>query len=91
MKFELADDQRAIANRIIIFGLIIIIVALLSATLNQPFNDLANETDKLADTSSAQTGLGYIEAMWDYKEFAGLMLGVSMLIAGALYESERGL
>lgn len=84
-------DERAVANRIIIFGLILITIGLLSATLNPAYDAISNETSTLADTSQATTGQGYVDAIWAYKSFVGLMLGVAMLFAGALYESRGGL
>jgi hypothetical protein len=86
----LRDDDRGLANRLIIFGGIIIVVALLSATLNPAFSTISNTTDEMADTQEAQEGLSYVEAIWEYKTLVGTMLGVVMLIAGALFESRRG-
>lgn len=85
------SDERAVANRIIIFGLILITIGLLSAALNPAYDAVSNETSNLADTSEAQTGLAYTDAIWEYKSFVGLMLGVAMLFAGALFESRGGL
>lgn len=84
-------DTRALANRIMILGLIIIVIGLLSATLNPVYDAISNETGDLADSSQAQTGQSYVDAIWEYKAFVGLMLGIAMLIAGALFESRRGL
>lgn len=89
MNSKLAGDTRAIANRIVIFGLIIITIALLMATLNPAFDRIGNETEQLADTQQANTGFAYVEQFWDFVPVVGLMLGVAMLIAGALYESGR--
>jgi len=86
----LRDDERGLANRLIIFGAIIIVVALLSATLNPAFAQISNTTSEMADTQEAQEGLSYVNAIWEYKTLVGTMLGVVMLIAGALFESRRG-
>lgn len=90
MTSKLADDDRGLANRIMIFGLILITIGLLSAALNPAYDAISNETADMADSSQANTGLGYVDAIWEYKSFVGLVLGVAMLLAGALFESRRG-
>jgi hypothetical protein len=71
------------------FGAILVVVALLSAALNPAFNAVMNATAAQASTAEAQAGMGYIQAFWDFKTWIALLLGVVMLIAGALAESRR--
>lgn len=84
-------DNRALANRFLMFGAILLVVAFLSAALDPAFNTIMNATSTYADTSEAQAGMGYLNAFWAFKSWISLLLGVTMVIAGALVESRRGL
>ena len=90
-QLNLGDDDRGLANRLLMFGVIIVVVALMAATLNPAFNQVNNSSQQLADSAEANTGLSYMNAIWDWLPPIGLMLGVTMLIAGSLFESRRGL
>lgn len=81
--------RSGLANRLVLFGATIIIISLLTAALNPAFSQVHNQSESFADTSQAQTGLSWVETMWQYKTVAGLFLGLVMLIAGAIVESRR--
>jgi hypothetical protein len=87
---SLRDDDRGLANRLIIFGGFLIVTALLTLTLGPAFNDVTNQTADLASTSQGQEGLSYVSTAWTYAPLVTTMLAIVMLVAGALVESRRG-
>lgn len=81
--------QAGLANRLILFGATLTVGALLIAILNDPFTQLLDSAAMISSVPQAETGRKWTRQMWEWAPFWIGLLGMIMLISGAVYERRR--
>lgn len=81
--------RAGLANRLLMFGGTLVAGALLLAILQSPFNTLLDEAAAISTVEAAATGRAWTRQMFNWLPLWIGLLGIVMLISGAVYESRR--
>lgn len=73
--------------RLILFGGTFVIFSLLYAVLDTPFSDVISTADAHSTTNASSTGISYISQAWTWAPFWAAVLGLMMILIGAVVES----
>lgn len=85
------SDRRAeLAVGLVMFGVLIIIGAILITVFSQLMPDVFLFARAHTETTAADTGINYVEDAWNAAPFIVLALGFIMLIARAATERRLG-
>lgn len=79
--------RAGLGNRLILFGATLVVGALLIAILNSPFQQIMDNAAMVSDVPQAETGRQWTRQMWTWAPFWVALLGMIMLISGAVAES----
>lgn len=76
---------------IMLYAGTLIIVAGMLALLNEPFDAVTGEASARSSTNASAQGITWMTQAWDWMPLWVALLGVVMLIGGAVIESGRRL
>jgi len=82
--------QVGLAFRLVKFGLIFIVAAMLLVVLNPAFDAVMSNAAAHTSTQAAENGQSYVQDAWDAAPWIAAILGMVQLVAGAVAESDRG-
>lgn len=81
--------RAGLANRLLMFGGTLVAGALLIAILQGPFDTILDHAASISSVQQAATGRKWTRQMFGWAPFWIGMLGIVMLVSGAVYESRR--